>query len=69
MNLKSYHEWVACITVDCKVELTASYIDARLKALRNPKDKHTKRYVELYGEQHLNSVIGWFERAREEQQA
>lgn len=61
---ESYEEWHRCITVNCGLTLTTSYIDERLKALRNPKDPATKRFCELYGHDQLEQTISWFERAR-----
>lgn len=57
---QNYEAWRHCITVDCGLELTPSYISERLVALRNNKDHHTLKFIELYGEQHLEKVIGWF---------
>lgn len=63
---KTYAEWRHCITVDCGIELTTQFIEARLRALGDPADSHTARFVELYGEGHRDQVIEWFELARTE---
>lgn len=60
----NYEQWKHCITVDCGIELTPEFINARLDALNNKKDHHTKKFTQLYGEEHLRSVIGWFEQAK-----
>jgi len=57
---QNYEEWRRCITVDCGIELTPDYISQRLSALNNKKDHHTQKFIKLYGEAHLQSVIGWF---------
>jgi hypothetical protein len=62
----SYAEWRHCITVTCKIPLTEAYIHHRLQALRDPSDRTTARFRELYGADHLARVIGWFERAASE---
>lgn len=62
---QSYAQWQHCIVVDCGLELTPAYIAQRLAAFTNAHDDHTKRFVELYGEQHLQRVIGWFTQAGE----
>lgn len=69
MNLipTSYDEWRHCITEICKIALTPTYIQERLQALRNPNDRMTARFQQLYGNEHLERVIGWFERAAAEQ--
>jgi hypothetical protein len=66
MIAQDYDAWVTCITVDCGIPLTPDYIEKRLSALRDESDAHTERFLKMYGEEHLERVIGWFERAREE---
>ena len=61
---QNYEQWRRCITIDCGVELTPDYISQRLSALNNKKDHHTQKFVKLYGEPHLQSVIGWFVQAQ-----
>lgn len=63
----TYEEWRHCITVLCGMTLTPEYIQQRLRALRNPSDRMTARFREVYGDEHLNHVIGWFEQAAAEQ--
>ncbi|MEM7286062.1 MAG: hypothetical protein AAF480_06900 [Actinomycetota bacterium] len=63
---QSYDEWRRCITVDCGIDLTAAFIEARLQALGNPSDAGTARFIELYGDGYLRQVITWFERAQAE---
>ena len=66
---QTYEEWVKCITVGCKIDLTAQFAKERIEALRDSSDAHTKRYVGMYGEAYRDRVIGWFERSLEEQEA
>jgi len=61
---KSYQEWVHCITVICKQELSLPYIELRIKALNTPNDHMTKRFVQLYGEQQRVMTLKWFEQAK-----
>ena len=63
---QTYAEWRHCITIDCGIALTDSYITARIAALRDDSDPHTARFVELYGEHYHAQVVGWFERASAE---
>ena len=67
MIIQDYDAWVRCITVDCGIPLTVDFIEKRLSALRDGSDAHTKRYLTVYGQDHLDRVIGWFEKALEEQ--
>lgn len=61
---QNYNEWRHCIIVECGLKLTSDYIAERLVALNDTNDFHTERFIELYGEQHLRRVIGWFEQAQ-----
>lgn len=62
----SYDEWRHCITVKCKVALTAQYVEQRLAVLRDPGADETRTFRRLYGDGHWRAVLGWFERARTE---
>ena len=61
---QSYESWKSPITGQCRETLSSEFIDARLKALKNPQDPSTKRFKEAYGEDYLKTVISWFERAK-----
>lgn len=61
---QTFDEWKHCITVDCGLELTPDFISGRIAALQNPKDYSTQKFIQLYGEQHLQNVLGWFAQAQ-----
>ena len=63
---RNYDEWRHCIEHWCGIQLSADYIEKRLRALNNRKDDHTRRLLECYGEDHLQALIQWFEKARAE---
>ena len=63
---ETYEQWRHCITVDCDIKLTPTFITQRLSIWRNPKAEETERFSSLYGEAYLREVIGWFERAERE---
>ena len=62
---QNYQEWQHCITVECGIQLTPSFIAERISALQNPKDFSTKKFVQIYGPQHLQRVLSWFEQAKQ----
>ena len=66
MKLNTYEDWKHCITVLCGIPLTPNYIDKRLADLNNPNNHHTQKFIETWGNAHLQRVIGWFEQARQE---
>jgi len=63
---EAYDEWRRCIEQDCGIALTAGYIAQRVQALHDRKDYQTLRFVELFGQAHLDRVIDWFARAGKE---
>jgi len=62
----NYAEWRVCIEKHCGLSLTREFCDARLAALRDSNDSHTRDFARLYGEAQLNATISWFERAQAE---
>ena len=60
----NYEAWRHCITVECGLVLTPDFIEERISALQNKKDYSTKKFVQLYGQQHLQNVLGWFMQAQ-----
>ena len=66
MTPQSYDQWVHCITVKCGISLTSDYAARRLKELRDERDVRTKKFRELYGEEHWRRTISWFERSLKE---
>jgi hypothetical protein len=62
----TYAEWRFCIEQRCRQPLTPTFIAARLAALRDPADAHTRDFARLYGPAHLSAVTGWFEQAATE---
>ena len=63
---ESYDEWKHCITVKCKIPLTANYIAKRIAALSDQRDPMTARFVALYGDPYRLLTIRWFEQAGSE---
>ncbi len=66
MQLASYEDWKRCIVEDCRIPLTAAFVEQRLTALADRSDWTTQRFLEVWGEAHLRQVVAWFERARRE---
>lgn len=63
---RTYDQWRRCITVDCGITLTPDYIEQRLRTLADTDDYATRRFIELYGDDHHRAVVGWFEQAARE---
>lgn len=56
---RTFNEWKHCIEHDCNIALTAAFVASRLAVYEDPNNPETKKFKDLYGEQHLNSVIIW----------
>jgi hypothetical protein len=60
----TYEQWRHCIEVQCGIKLTPDFVQQRLSALRDNGDYQTQRFLEMWGEPHLDQVVAWFEQAR-----
>ncbi|MEM1379952.1 MAG: hypothetical protein AAGH41_04920 [Pseudomonadota bacterium] len=65
-SLTTFEDWKTCITVACGIPLTKDYVDQRLQALQDPSDFGTQKFVEFWGDDHRQRVIGWLEQAKAE---
>ncbi|EAT10054.1 hypothetical protein NYF14_11005 [Sphingobium sp. 10 DY56-G10] len=63
---RNYEEWKHCITVLCRIPMTPAFVEARIAALADLRDYGTVRFVETWGEAHLERVKAWFLEARAE---
>lgn len=61
----SYDEWYHCITVECGLSLTSSFIKERILAMQNTDDFRTQQFVEIYGSEYHQQVLNWFQQAQE----
>jgi hypothetical protein len=57
---KTYEQWKFCIIKKCGISLTFEYIEVRLSVLCNEQNEERNKFIELYGQEHLNNVIDWF---------
>ena len=69
MALNTYQDWRECIEVHCGIPLTPGFIGERLAELRDLGNPKTREFQRLYGEQHLERTIGWFEQAAKDVEA
>ncbi|MEM7219261.1 MAG: hypothetical protein AAF515_12925 [Pseudomonadota bacterium] len=63
---QTYDEWRHCITVECAIPLTPTFVAERLAVWRNETSQETQRFRKLYGDDYWRAVIGWFEHAQTE---
>lgn len=60
---QSYNEWHHCITQACKIKMDKNFIQTRIAAMENRNDSQTISFIQLYGEEHYQNVLGWFYQA------
>lgn len=58
---QTFEQWKNCIINDCKINLTKGFAEQRLAVYKDKKNNETQKFVSLYGEQHLQNIIYWFE--------
>ena len=46
--------------------LTKEFVAGRLKVYEDKRNSETKKFIQLYGEQHLNNIIFWLNKAAKE---
>lgn len=56
---QTYAQWKHCIEKDCKIPLTKDFAQARLAVYSDAEHQETKKFINLYGNAHLNNVIDW----------
>ena len=59
---RNFEEWRNCIVNDCKIELTREFASKRLAIYQDMNNAETKKFLALYGEQHLSNIINWLQR-------
>jgi len=57
---QNFESWKSCITQSCKIELTDEFVLNRIKCLTDLNLIETKRIIDLYGKEHHQNLIGWF---------
>jgi hypothetical protein len=56
---QTFDEWKNCIVNDCKITLTKQFVDQRLAVYTNKNNPETRKFISLYGEQHLQNIMNW----------
>ncbi len=57
----TFDQWKTCIENDCGISLTKTFAESRLLVYTNAQNPETKKFVKLYGQNHLDNVIAWFQ--------
>lgn len=57
----TFTAWKKCIEIDCRINLSKSFAIKRLEILQNKNHNETQQFLKLYGENHLNNIISWYQ--------
>lgn len=57
---QTFNDWKNCIVYDCKINLTKDFAQQRLAVYQDKKSHETQKFIQLYGEAHLQNIINWF---------
>lgn len=57
---QTFNDWKNCIVNECKINLTREFATKRLAVYQDNKNAETQKFISLYGEQHLQNIISWF---------
>ncbi|NBC81855.1 MAG: hypothetical protein GVY19_00595 [Bacteroidetes bacterium] len=57
---QTFDDWRNCIVNDCKINLTKTFAQHRLSIYQDNSNPETQKFVQLYGEAHLQNIINWY---------
>lgn len=58
---QTFEQWKYCIEKDCGITLTKQFAKERLAVYADPAKEETKKFISLYGEQHLKNILKWLQ--------
>ncbi len=62
----TFEQWKNCIVNECKIKLTKDFVANRLKVYEDKRNPETRKFIGLYGKQHLNNIIYWLKKSSSE---
>jgi hypothetical protein len=57
---QTFNDWKNCIIHDCKINLIKEFARQRLAVYQDASNQETQKFIELYGESHLQNIINWY---------
>jgi hypothetical protein len=58
----NFNDWKRCIEIDCKIKLNEDFARQRLKIYQDNNNQESLKFIQLYGEQHLNNIVQWYKK-------
>ncbi|GAB3414125.1 hypothetical protein [Niabella aquatica] len=56
---QTFEQWKHCIVNKCRIPLTKDFAKSRLAIYKESDHPETKKFVQLYGAQHLRHIVEW----------
>jgi len=60
---QTFEEWEHCITVQCGIPLTPSFIAKRIAELEDESDFRTQQFIKTWDRDYHAKTVEWFRRA------
>jgi hypothetical protein len=57
---ENFENWKKCLEFNCKIPITKDFAAIRLQIYTDGTNRETKKFVELYGSNHLQNIIKWY---------
>lgn len=64
--VKSYKEWKERLVLTIGHELNSEYIHSRLQIYEDNENQETQKFIEVYGTEYTELIIGYFKQALNE---
>ncbi len=64
---QNFADWKVCIEKKCGISLTSEFAAQRLALYDDDSRVETRRFVKLYGQEHLHRVKSWFRQIIEQE--
>lgn len=61
---QNFPDWHKCITQDCKIALTKTFVEQRIAIYTDEKHPETIKFKSRYGDLHLNNIIDWLHQVK-----
>lgn len=65
---QNFEDWKICVEKKCGIPLTLESAKRRLAVYEDERLDETKRFVNLYGHEHLRHIKDWFRRIIREEE-
>jgi hypothetical protein len=61
---QTFEQWKFCIEKNCGIKITKAFVEERLAVYENASNEETKKFIALYGQEHLKNIITWLQQSK-----